>query len=204
MKPLKLFKYLLCLWVIALTSACAPIKNLEVWKSDDYSSSLTKVLVIALAQEDVIRKQLENVIANHLEKQGVEGIPSHKILPHTNKKPEREVVLAKVRELGIEQVLVIRSISKEEITNHQYGGVILGGVAIYDDGWYGYGYGFSYNREYDTTYFTVATKLFDVDSKTPVWSYIAQVRVEGSRQGAVNLLVPKIVEQLEVSQLLPK
>ena len=91
-----------------------------------------------------------------------------------------------------------RSISKKEITNHQYGGVVLGGSAVYSNGgWYGY----TYDKQYDTDYFTISTKLYDVGTEKPVWSYIAQVKVSGARQGAVNLFVPAIVEQLEGSEL---
>ena len=188
---------------LCFVAACAPIKNLEVWKDDAYTQPLQKVLVIALAQEDSVRKQFENVLANQLADRGVEVVRSHKVLPDPATKPDRDVVLAKVRELGVDSVLVARSISKKEITNHQYGGVVLGGSAVYSGGnWYGYSYGYSYDRQYDTDFFTVSTKLYDVDSKKPVWSYISQVKVDGARQGAVNLLVPSIVEQLRASQLI--
>jgi hypothetical protein len=188
---------------LCFAAACAPIKNLEVWKDDAYTQPLQKVLVIALAQEDSVRKQFENVLANQLADHGVEVIRSYKVLPDPAAKPDRDVVLAKVIELGVDSVFVARSISKKEITNHQYGGVFLGGSAVYSGGdWYGYSYGYSYDRQYDTDFFTVSTKLYDVDSKKPVWSYISQVRVDETRQGAVNLLVPSIVEQLRASQLI--
>ena len=185
-----------------LVTACAPIKNLEVWKDEAYTKPPQKVLVIALTQQDIIRNQLENVLSNQLAKRGVEAIPGHKVLPQSKTKPDKEVVLAKVKELGVDSVLVLRSISKKEITNHQYGGVILGGSAVYSNGgWYGYSYGYSYNRQYDTDFFTVSTKLYEVSSESPVWSYIAQVKVHGTREGAVNVFVPAIVEELEASQL---
>ncbi len=186
-----------------LMAACAPVKTLEVWKAEDYTRQLDKVLLIVLTQNDKIRNQFENVFSDQLAKQGVEAIASHKVLPPLSENPDRDVVVAKVKELGVTSVLVIRSISKKEITNHQYGGVVLGGVAVYSDGgWYGYSYGYSYDRKYDTDVFTISTKLYDVDSKKPEWSYLSQVNVEGSREGAVNLFIPVIVKQLEDSQLI--
>lgn len=185
-----------------LLTACAPIKSLDIWKEETYTRSPQKVLVIALAQEKSVREQFENVLANELADRGVEVSRSYKVLPDPKTKPDREVVLAKVRELGVDSVMVARSISKKEVRNHQYGGVILGGSAVYTGGdWYGYSYGYGYNRQYDTDFFTLSTKLYDVNSKKPVWSYISQVKVEGSKQGAVNLLVPAIVEQLEIAQI---
>jgi len=197
-----LFLVLMLIFQFCFVTACAPIKNLDVWKDETYTKPPQKVLVIALAQQDIIRNQLENVLSNQLAKRGVEAILGHKVIPQSKTKPDKAIVLAKVKELGVDSVLVVRSISKKEITNHQYGGVILGGSAVYTDGgWYGYSYGYTYNRQYDTDFFTVSTKLYDVTSENPVWSYIAQVKVDGTREGAVNVFVPALVEELEASQL---
>jgi len=198
----KFFCACLVLLLVMLTASCAPIKKLDVWKEETYTQSPQKVLVIARAQEKSVREQFENVLANQLSDRGVEVIRSYKVLPDLKAKPDRETVVAKVRELGVDSVFVARSISKKEITNHQYGGVVLGGSAVYTGGsWYGYSYGYTYDKQYDTDYFTISTKLYDVSTEKPVWSYIAQVKVDGSRQGAVNVFVPAIVEQLEGSEL---
>jgi len=192
----------LVLLLVTLTVSCAPIKTLDVWKDETYTRPLKKVLVIVLAQENSVREQFENILANELSDRGVEVFRSYKVLPESSTKPDRETVLAKVNKLKVENVLVARSISKKEITNHQYGGVVLGGSAVYSDGgWYGYSYGRTYDKQYDTDYFTISTKLYDVNTEKPAWSYISQVRVSGSPQGVVTLFVPAIVEQLEVSEL---
>ena len=198
----RLIKALLGLFLVTLIAACAPIKKLEVWKEESYSARPQKILLIAVTKRDNLRRQSENVLANQLAKKGIEAIRSHKVLPQ-EEKLDRQEIEAQVRVLGVDSVIVARSISQREITNHQYGGVVLGGVAVYSDGgWYGYGYGFSYDREYDSDYFIVSTKLYDVEKQTPVWSYIAQVKVDGSKEKAVNQLIPTIVEQLEASDLL--
>jgi hypothetical protein len=201
-KP-KLTATFLCLLLVTASTACAPIKKLEVWKDENYARHPKKILLIAMAKRENIRRQAENVLANELVKRGVDAIPSYKVLPQSEEKPDRQAVEAIVRDLGFDSVLVAHSISQKEITNHQYGGVVVSGVAVYSDGgWSGYAYGFSYNREYDTDYFIVATKLYDVDSEKPAWSYLAQVKVEGSKEKAVNKLIPTIVEQLEASKIL--
>lgn len=202
MKNGKLFRLTLCLLIVTVAVACSPIKKLEVWKEETYSASPQKILLIAIAKRERTRRQAENVLANQLVKRGIEAVPSYKVLPQSDEKPDRQTVEAKVRELGFDSVLVARSISEKEITNHQYGGVVLGGVAVYNGGWYGYGYGYTYNREYDSDYFIISTKLYDVDSEMPAWSYLAQIKVDGSREKAINQLVPTIVEQLEASQII--
>lgn len=190
------------LFQLSFTTACAPVKNLEVWQDDAYSQPLKKTLVIAMSRQGYIRDQIENVLVNQLKTKGVDAIPSYKTLPQQGDKIDRDSVVAKVKELGVENVLVVRPISKDEITNHQYGGVILGGQAVYNNGWYGYSYGYTYDREYDTDIFTVSTKLYDVTSQKPVWSYLAQVKVTDSRQDTVNKFVPLIVQELEKAKLL--
>jgi len=201
-KSPKLFRLFLCLLLVTVAAACSPIKKLEVWKEETYSTHPQKMLLIAIAKRDRTRRQAENVLANQLVKRGLEAIPSYKVLPQ-EEKLDRQAVEAKVRELGFDSVLVARSISQKEITNHQYGGVILGGTAVYSNGgWYGYGYGYSYNREYDSDYFIISTKLYDVDSEMPAWSYLAQIKVDGSRERAINQLIPTIVEQLEASEII--
>jgi hypothetical protein len=192
----------LVLILACFSTACAPVKTLDVWKDDSYSKPLQKVLVIAVTKQDYIRNQFENVLANKLKEKGVDALPSYQVLPQAGDKLDRDSVVAKVKELGIVNVLVARSISKEEITNHQYGGIILGGTAVYNNGWYGYSYGYTYDRQYDTDYFTISTKLYDVSGEKPVWSYLAQVKVDDSRQAAVNTFVPLIVQELEKSKLL--
>ena len=194
---------ILCLLLVMLTASCSPIKNLEVWKDEAYTKQPKKILLLVLTRRENIRRQSENVLSNHLAKKGVVAIAGHKVLPNPGETPDREVIKAKVRELGVDSVLVAHSIGQKEITNHQYGGVVLGGVAVYDgEGWYGYGYGYSYNREYDSDLFIISTKLYDVDGKKPVWSYLSQIKVDGSRERAVNMLIPTIVEKMEESQLL--
>ncbi|MEJ2198441.1 MAG: hypothetical protein P8X54_07735 [Desulfuromonadales bacterium] len=202
MKSPKRFRLFLCVLLVTVAAACSPIKKLEVWKEETYSNHPQKMLLIAIAKRDRTRRQAENVLANQLVKRGLEAIPSYKVLPQ-EEKLDRQAVEAKVRELGFDSVLVARSISQKEITNHQYGGVILGGTAVYSNGgWYGYGYGYSYNREYDSDYFIISTKLYDVDSEMPAWSYLAQIKVDGSRERAINQLIPTIVEQLEASEII--
>ena len=202
MKSPKLFRLFLCLLLVTVAAACSPIKKLEVWKEETYSTHPQKMLLIAIAKRDRTRRQAENVLANQLVKRGLEAIPSYKVLPQ-EEKLDRQAVEKKVRELGFDSVLVARSISQKEITNHQYGGVILGGTAVYSNGgWYGYGYGYTYNREYDSDYFIISNKLYDVDSERPAWSYLVQIKVDGSRERAINQLIPTIVKQLEASDII--
>jgi hypothetical protein len=203
-KSSRRYNFLLALVLLTTTIACAPVKNLDIWKDETYNQRLQKTMVIAVTQEEYIRKQYENVLADQLRDKGVEAIPSHQVLPQKTAELDREAVLAKVRELGIRNVLLARSIGKQEITNHQYGGAFFAPTAVYADGWYSWYSGFVVypEREVETDYFTVAINLFALGNNKPVWSYLSQVKVSGSRQEAVNKFVPILVAQLEKDELL--
>lgn len=192
------YKLLLGLVGALLLAACAPVKPVSNWKDEAYTGTLQKTLVIAVARQDYIRKQFENVLVDQLRAKGVEAIPSHEVLPAPSSKLDRETVIAKVHELGVQNVIVGRSIDKKEIVNHQYGGPFFAPTAVYSDGWYSCYEGFLVypQIEYDTTYFTVALNLFALGNNKPVWSFLNQVRVGDARQKAVNQFVPVVVQQM--------
>lgn len=192
---------LLCL---VLVTACAKVKVVEVWKDDAYNERMGKVLVIAMANQEYIRKQFENVLGNQLADRGVEVVRSYNVWPQRVKEIDRQMVLDKVDELGVSNVLVSRSVQHEEITNYQDGGLHFAPTATYLDGWYSYATGTTGSREiaYDTDTLTVSTHLFALGNKKPVWSNLIELKIEDSRQDAVNQFVPLLVEQMELSEVL--
>jgi len=194
----------IALLFMTLIAACAPVKMLEVRKDPAYTEKMGKVLVLAMAGEPYIRKQFEKVLANQLIARGVEVVLSHEVLPQSTKELDRDIVVAKVKELGVANVLVSRSISRQEVTNKQAGGLYFKETSLYPDGWSSYAVASSGQREagYTTDFLTVESNLFVVGNKNPVWSNLAELKVEDSRQDAVNKFIPFLVEQLELSNLL--
>ena len=89
--------------------------------------------------------------------------------------------------------------------------LIPGGVyfmpADYYAGWNSF-YADSYSlvsapgTAYDAEFFTVVTNIYDVRSDKLIWSYLSRVKVENSRQGAINPFIETLMTQLESSKLL--
>ncbi len=196
----------ICLVLVTLTTSCRSIKTQSVWKDDSYHGRLQKVLVIAVAELDFMRNHFENVLSQNLAARGVEAIPGNKVFPQTKEKLDRKAVVAKVKELGIESVLVIRSVSKKEVSEFRPGGVYIVPTAFYDD-WYGF-YSESFivasdpGRQYDADYFNLVTNVYDTGSDKLVWSNLSEVKVEGSREGAINPFIDWLMKQLDDSKLL--
>ena len=204
MKVLLRQSFLIALVVMLFTASCASTKTLSVWKDEGHNKKLGKTLVISIAELDFMRNHFENVLALRLGDSGIEAIASNKVMPQA--KPDREVIAAKVRELGVENVLISRVVSKDEYSELMPGGVYYM-PADYYSGWHSF-YADSYSlvtapgTAYDAEFFTVVTNIYDVRSDKLVWSYLSRVKVENSRQGAINPFIETLMKQLESSKLL--
>jgi len=198
--------FLISFMVMLLTVSCASTKTLNVWKDEEQRQKLGKTLVIAVAELDFMRNHFENVLALRLGDHGIDAIPSNKIIPQLGAKPDREVIAAKVRELGVEYVLVARTVNKDEYSQLIPEGVYLVPAGYYS-GWNSF-YSDSFSMAsvpgtaYDADFFTMVTNIYDVRSEKLVWSYISRTKVETSREGAINPFIETIMKQLEKSQLL--
>jgi hypothetical protein len=204
MKSSPRYRFLLGLALIAFTASCSSMKTLHVWKDEKFNQRLQKVLIIALAEQGYMRNHFENVLAERLADKGIDAVPSNRVLPNMGEKPDREALVAKVKELGFRNVLVSRSINKKEVSDFQPGGIMF---ASSYEGWYGF-YSSSYavvvapGREYDADYYSLVTNVYEVSSEKLVWSNLSQVKVEGSKEGAINPFIEFLMKQLADSKLL--
>jgi len=203
-KEFKHCKIIISLLLLTLLAACSPIKTIQEWKDPTYTDKLHTILIIAVIEQDYMRDQFENFLTLKLNAMGLAAIPSYKVLPQHGTEISREEVVEKVKQLGVDTVLVVRSILKDSIVNYQPGGAYFAVTGVYSDGWYTVYTGSAVFpvREYDIDYFTIATTLFDVQRKKPIWSDLSRIKVSGSRQAAINQFVPALVKKLDESQLL--
>lgn len=189
--------------VLSTTAACSPIKVLDVSMADGYDTPMQKVMIITFSKEEYIREQFENVLSNQLAERGVATIPSYEAFPDLGPHINPEVVLAKAREMGATHILVAKSIHEEEVRTVQRDGYRYGYVAASSDhtSFYGEGFFMTY-REDVSTYYNVVVNVYDVESKSAIWSYLSQLKIAESRQGVVNQFIPTVIEQLKKSKLL--
>ena len=204
MRKFKHYKIVISLLLLTLLTACSPIKTIHEWKDPTYTDKLHTILIIAVIEQNYMRDQFENFLTLKLNAMGLAAIPSYKVLPQPGTEISREEVVEKVKQLGVDTVLVVRSILKDSIVNYQPGGAYFAVTGVYSDGWYTVYVGNAVFpvREYDIDYFTIATTLFDVQRKKPIWSDLSRIKVSGSRQAAINKFVPSLVKKLDESQLL--
>jgi hypothetical protein len=163
---------------------------------------LGRVLVLAVSEPDFMQKHFENVLSVRLSSWGIEAVPADKVFSQFAIKLDREAVLEKVREMGIGNVLVARAVGKEEASGLYQGGVYRNPAGRYA-GWYGF-----YSRSsvpssaYDAEFFTVVTNIYEASSEKLIWSSLTRVKVEDSRQAAINPLIDLLMKQLEESKII--
>jgi len=198
--------FLIGLMVMLITSSCASTKTLNVWQDEEHRQKLGKTLVIAIAELDFMRNHFENVLALSLGERGIDAMASNKAVPELGAKPDRTALSAKVREMGFDNVVVARVVTKDEYSRLIPGGVYFVPTSYYA-GWDTF-YADSFSMvsvpgsSYDAEFFTMVTNIYDVRSEKLIWSYLAKVKVETSRQGAINPFIETIMKQLESSKLL--
>lgn len=193
-------------FLLLTMTACVSTKNLGGWKDENRTAPLEKVMLVAVAEHEYIRHQFENVLANHLADRGVDAVPSYKAYPELTRATKREDALAKVRELGVKSVLVIRLLSKEEVTNQTYGYSYYGAAAVQNDGWHMYYVGpiLQKQKATDIAYYSLGISIFDVESTKSFWRHMFKVRDDISKEGAVNDFIPVLMKQIDKDELLPK
>jgi hypothetical protein len=195
------YVFFIAIVLMAVTASCATMETVNVWK-DDNARRLGNVLVLAVSEPDFMQRHFENVISEQLASRGIEAVPANKVFSQSGSKLEREAVLAKVKELGIKNVLVVRAVSREEASRLYQGGVYRIPAGHYG-GWYGfYSRGYVPGSAYDAEFFTVVTNIYEVSSEKLIWSSLTRVKVEDSRQAAINPLIDLLMKQLEESKII--
>jgi len=198
----------LLLWVVVMLFAvsCAPKSTLHVWRDENYTQKMGKTLVIFVTDIDYMRNHFENIFAGRLGDSGVEALPGNTVMRQLGTRPERDAVVAKVRTLGIENIILARAASNDE-----YSRLVPGDGYIvpmdYNTGWNSfYTDSFSIFTDplivYDAKYFTVVTNIYDVRGDILVGSYLSRMGAETSRDEAVDLFIEMVLKELTSSKLI--
>lgn len=196
-----------CVLAVLFTVSCATTKTKTVhtWKDEKYTKKLESVFVIGVAEVDFMRNHFENVLSMRLAEHGVKAVASNTIFPDATKKLDRDVVAAKMKELGIGSVLVGRAVSKAEKSQMIVDDIYQ--VPVYVEGWYSaYATPFApvtlTGAVYDAEYFDMLINIYDSSSQKLVWSELLRVKVEQSRQAAINPFIDILVRNMESSSLI--
>jgi hypothetical protein len=159
---------------------CAATQLTSTWRDPNFQPSAPKkVVVMAVLNNNTIRRRVEDAFVKQLADVGVKGVPSYSFLQ--DKKPGKDQLIQKVKNTGAN--LVIITTLKDRKTTQTYVPPTESTTKTIEPGFYGY-----YSTQWDTTYtpgYTITSqqaiseiKAFDVADEKLVWSGTASTVVD--------------------------
>jgi len=185
--------------VMALCS-CAPSSMKQTWKSPSYTGGpVGAVAILAVTERGLIRTGLENRFARELERTGQTVVPTHKYLSLAQIKEDKEAAATRLREAGVDTVLITRLTSSEDqahsvrVGNERYAPVTTGyspGSPYGGYGWHGYytlafqDMGTVWSSQTKQVY--LETSLFDLADGQRLWSCLTKTVLKETTDGVAE------------------
>jgi hypothetical protein len=185
-----------------LVTACTTTRLTSVWKDPAYEARPAKVLVIGVAKNPQTRRLFEDEFVQQLKKRGTEAIASYTIFAE-NQQVDKDVIVAKVKELGTDSVLITRLVKKEKVK------VYVPGTAYSPPPYYGTWpayYGSAYSGGYTAVdeYAMIETNLYEAANEKLVWSAASETLLGDSDQSLIATYIGVLVDAMSYNKLLGK
>ncbi|MBE9564965.1 MAG: hypothetical protein IMF17_06940 [Proteobacteria bacterium] len=155
--------------IVILTASCAKTSMIENWKDDELTHAYKHLMIIGISDSQQTRQIYEKHFVSNLKKSNITATPSYKLI-NSKQKMNRETVVAAIKGTEIDAVLVTYLVSADVEIKHR-------------DSPLGVGYsGTAEGSEISATIvskrgvsrseevFVLKNDLFDVQSKSLVWS----------------------------------
>lgn len=202
LNPLILLLPAVCL----VLSGCATTQVMQVWRDEAYRPvKLKSVLVIALAEIPTVQRDIESRFAKQFQDRGITVTEGFRIITadQRNAPDARDVVAAKVRELGVDSVLIIERDSGRTETAYIPGMTIVHGTGY---GMYGGGTAVvassqpmaptTQGYEHTNKFFGLQTQLYDAGTGKIIWFIRTETRVNGPLQEQIKPYVADVSAKL--------
>jgi hypothetical protein len=201
-----------CALVLSLASllalsGCAATKIKEVWKDDVYQGHPKNVLVIAVAGNVTVRREIESGFAKRLKERGAVATESFRILPEGTAltgDAGRDAIVAIIKERGIDAVLFTRVTGRRSNVRDIPGMTITTGF-----GYYPYGGGYSaviassgptapttQGYSHESKFLDIETHLFDATAEKLIWAAQTETRLSGPPQEEIKPYVEMVTQKL--------
>ena len=188
--------------------SCATKTELSgIWKSDSSAiRPMNQMLVIGIAESDIKRRGFEDGFAAALEENGVDAVPSYRILPD----PERlskESIQQAIRGRGFQGVIATQLVHVDEqekyVPPQTYVTPSYHGRGLY--GYYGRSYEVVHQPGYtvNTTIVRLETHLYDASSAELVWAAHSDTFNPRSIDDGVESVTKKLSKRLAADGFAP-
>jgi hypothetical protein len=200
---------MLLLLVVFVLSACASTRITAVWKDPSYQQMPRKVLVIGVARKAANRRIFEDEFVARLKEHGTDAVASYSFIPD-RKQENRQLIEAKVKELGTDAVLITRMVERKTLQRYVPGSITPRGAGLdpwwdhyppYYGTWHDY-YGFGSRMVYtpgyieEEQYALMETNLYNARDSRLVWSASSETEIRGSDQKMISSFIQVMVRTM--------
>ena len=193
---------LLWIAIATLIASCASTTTLvNQWRASDYRGGpFGNILVIGISDQEGTRRTFEDVLSDKLRERGVAAVPGHRQLPSTGKADE-QTLLEAVRDSAADGVLMTRVVGVDTETRYTPGYIgMWPGPGFY--GYYASAWAYEPPRLEQYKIVTLESNLWDMQTKSLVWSGTARIFQPGEVHKEIVELARVIIAALEQNGLI--
>jgi hypothetical protein len=197
--------------LVALASCAGTTQLTSSWADPAAANrGFHKIAVVGATPKAAIRRMFEDDFVANLQTRGISGVQSYTFAGEGQ--IEKEAALAKLKEMGVDGVIVTRLIDKETVQTYYpptYSSVAA--PAPYYGGWYGY-YSMGYSYQSSPGYvaedhvFRIETNLYDVQNDKLMWSGLTETTLSSGSAPDTEIkpFIDLIAYNMEKKKVLPK
>jgi hypothetical protein len=189
--------------VLGFVAACASTRLINSWQEPRYQGPpLTKVLVIGVTKQAVVRRTFEDAFARELAQHGATAIPSYTLIPEDGEVPKERIAQA-VQQSGADGLLITRLVRVDRRARIDPGYIGPPFMGFYD--YYPFAWGSFYEPPMVYTYDVVTwdTSVFDAKSNQMIWAGATETTAPKNLAKEAREAAALVLKSLAKARLLP-
>jgi hypothetical protein len=198
MKRIILFLSFMAVMTMPGQIATAQTVLTDIWKDKEHRGPLKKIAVFWIARVPQNRLLAENEFVRQLKARGIAAMPVYVVIP-PDKLVERDVALAKIRDLGVDAVLILRLADKLTVQLPIPQSGPAGPSRLSD--YYQYVYDAPARDESELAY--LETNLFDVKTERRIWTARSVSKIDAVNQEVVSDFIRLMIDRLASDGMIP-
>lgn len=194
--------------IFLFITGCASTHIISAWKNPEYEAGqIRKVAVIGVFRRPTLRHYFEEEFARRLKAENIETVPGYSVIK--NEKMPEEALIAKIKGLNIDALLISRIVDKKTIeTYYPPQTRYIGPPRPYYHNWYRY-YRDSYNYVVTPGYTVrqkivkIETSIYDTKTGNLVWSALSESYADSPTIKDVESFIAVLMEEMKSQGMLP-
>lgn len=184
---------------VFLSSGCATTKLMSVWRDPEYTGPPRNIMVIGVMADVALKGQFEVEFVKDLNARGVDAVAGSSLFP-VGVKLEKDVISAKMAEVGADTLILTRVIDSRAISTIAASAAGPPGMGQ----WYGF-YSNPVGGMSSSVMAATQTNVYDLKSERLIWTAVSDTWIEGSEDNLflIRTFVPVIMKRMAADKVIP-